>query len=152
MGSRSGRARLCAAALVLCVAAAGCGHLSAPHWPWHQRSAPAPAAVHELDITGAAADAFPQSWARNTLLIDLSAASGSGSITLKPVAGSDWPVRLAFRVRPGAFAVLEVRAAQRLILPVAATGGAPVDLELVPGVYSAATPEMAVSWGAAPAP
>jgi hypothetical protein len=152
MGSVSGRLATCAGALLVALAAAGCGHLAAPHWPWHHHPQAAPRAVHELDIGGAAADAFPQSWKRNTLLVDLSAASGSGSITLKPVAGSDWPVRLAFRVRPGAIGQLEIRAAQRLTLPVAAAGGAPVDLELAPGVYTPATPEMTVSWGAAAAP
>jgi len=143
-----------AAALALTVAAGGCSHLSAPHWPWHPRPAPASAPVHELDISGTSAAAFTQSWIRNTLLIDMSAASGSGAITLRPVAGSDWPVRLALRVTPGAFGVLEVRAAQRVTLPVTSAGGKPIDLELTPGVYTPATPQISVSWGplAAPVP
>jgi hypothetical protein len=144
-----------AAAAVLVLSAAACGHLAAPHWPWQHPSAPAPAAVHELDIGGAAAaQTFPQYWKRNTLLVDLSAAHGSGSITLKPAAGSDWPVRLAFRVAPGSIGVLEVRAAQRVSLPIASAGRS-VDLELTPGVYTPQTPQMTVSWGpagGAPAP
>ena len=56
-----------------------------------------------------ATTATTQYWKRNTLLLDLSSASGSGQLTLKPIEGSTWPVRLAFRVTPGAFAVLEVR-------------------------------------------
>ena len=146
-------ARSTAAASVLVVVAAaaltsaGCGHLS-PHWPWHHRASPPAAAVHELDISGApTADAFPQSWKRNTLLVDLSAASGSGTIALKPVAGGEWPVRLAFRVTPGAIGVLEVRAAQRATFPVIAAGGKPVDLELAPGVYTPQSSQMTVSWG-----
>ena len=52
---------------------------------------------------------------------------------------------------PGAIGVLEVRGAQRVILPISA-GGKPVDLELPPGVYTPTTPQLTVSWGAAVAP
>src|ERR1700682_6318091 len=99
-GASAGRA----AAAVLVVLAAGCAHLPAMHWPWHQRPAPAAAPVHELDISAAAGvpSSFPQYWKRNTLVLDLTAASGSGSITLKPAEGAAWPVRLPFRVPPGA--------------------------------------------------
>ena len=76
-----------------------------------------------------------------------SAASGSGSITLKPVEGSSWPVRLAFRVRPGAIGVLDVRGAERTLLPITDTAGPPVDLELTPSMYTPTTPQMTVSWG-----
>jgi hypothetical protein len=138
-----------AAALVLLTA--GCGHLSGLRWPWHHPPPPPPAPVHELDITGAAADAFPQYWKRNTLLVDLSAASGSGSLTLKPLEGSTWPVRLAFRVRPGTIGVLEVRAAQRVSLPINTTPGRAIELELEPGVYTPQSPEMRISWGPASA-
>src|SRR2546429_8356417 len=107
-GASGGRAG--AAALVLL--AAGCGHLPAMHWPWHQRPAPPAAPVHELDISAAAgvADSFRQYWKRNALVVDLTAASGSGSITLQPASGAAWPVRLALRVTPGAIGILEVRA------------------------------------------
>ena len=129
------------------LATAGCGHL-APHWPWHHAPSAPAAPVHELDISGApAADAFPQSWKRNTLVVDLSAASGSGSITLKPRPGTTWPVRLALRITPGSIAELDVRGAQRLVLPITPSGGKPVDLELAPGVYSSSTPQLTVSWG-----
>lgn len=134
-----------AVALALCCA--GCGHL---RWPWHHPPPPPPAPVHELDIGGASGATFPQYWKRNTLLVDLSAASGSGSITLKPAAGGSWPVRVAFRVTPGSIGVLDVRAAQRVSLPIAPGGGKPIDLELSPGVYTTTTPEMSVSWGPLP--
>jgi hypothetical protein len=138
-----------AAGLVAAGLVAGCGHLGA-HWPWQHRPAATPAPVHELDISGGpGADAFAQKLKRNTLLIDLSAASGSGSITLKPVSGGDWPMRLAFRVTPGAIGVLEVRAAQRVSLPISSTAGKPVELELPPGVYTRTSPQMTVSWGQA---
>jgi hypothetical protein len=143
-----------ATALFTALAAAGCGHLS-PHWPWHHQPAPPAAPVHELDISRApdgapAADAYPQLWKRNTLVVDLSAASGSGSITLKPPAGTTWPVRLALRIMPGSIGELDVRGAQRLILPVTPSGGKPVDLELAPGVYTSSTLQLTVSWGSGP--
>jgi hypothetical protein len=137
------------AALAAAALLAGCGHLS-PYWPWQHRAAPPASPVHELDIAGVpGADAFTQSWKRNTLLIDLSAVSGSGSLTLTPVPGGGWPMRLAFRVTPGAIGVLEVRAAQRLSLPISGSGGKPVDLELPAGVYTPMSPRMTVSWGPA---
>jgi len=143
-----------AAALFAALAAAGCAHFS-PHWPWHHQPASPPAPVHELDISRApdgapAADTYPQLWKRNTLVVDLSAASGSGSITLKPPAGTTWPVRLALRITPGSIAELDVRGAQRLILPITPSGGKAVDLELAPGVYTRSTPQVTVSWGSGP--
>ena len=139
-----------AGALAWLAAAAACSHM-----PWHHRPPAAPAPVHELDISGAnTAAAFPQYWKRNTLLIDLSAARGTGSIVLKPAAGGAWPMRLAFRVTPGAIGALEVRAAQHTRLPINPSGSRPVDLELDPGIYTPQTAEMTVSWGpwAEPAP
>jgi hypothetical protein len=137
-------AAACAILLTTLPAMSGCSHL---HWPWHRKAPAAPVPVHELDITGDASASFPQYWKRNTLLVDLSAAGGSGSLVLKPAAGGAWPVRLAFRVRPGAIGALEVRAAQRVVLPIHPAGGVPVDLELTPGVYRTDTPQMTVSWG-----
>jgi hypothetical protein len=134
--------------LALALAAGGCTHLP---WYKHQAAAAPPAAVHELDIAGAAPGSYPQHWQRNTLLVDLSSASGAGSVLLQPVDGNGWPVRLALRVTPGAIGVLEVRGAQRVILPISA-GGKPVDLELPPGVYTPTTAQLTVSWGAAVAP
>jgi hypothetical protein len=145
---RSGAAVAAPAVAVLAVLAAGCGH-----WLWHHQPAAAAAPVHELDIGGAnASEAFPQYWKRNTLVVDLSAVSGSGSITLKPVAGTAWPVRLALRITPGSIGELDVRGAHRLILPVAPSSGAPVDLELTPGVYTTSTSELTVQWGPAGPP
>src|SRR2546421_3810595 len=142
-GASAGRAG--AAALVLL--AAGCGHLPAVHWPWLERRAPAAAPVHELDISAAAGapDSWRQYWRRNTLVVDLTAASGSGSITLKSASGAAWPVRLALRVTPGAIGVLEVRADQRLILP-STPAGKPADLELTPRLYTSGTKQMSGTW------
>jgi len=125
------------------LALGACSHL---HWPWHRQPAPAPVPVHELDITGSASPA--QYWKRNTLVIDLSGVSGSGSVVLKPIAGGDgWPVRLAFRVMPGGFGALEVRAAQRAVLPIHPLGTQAVDLELAPSLYRPDTPQITASWG-----
>jgi hypothetical protein len=140
-------ARASAAALLLL--AAGCSHL---HWPWHKTPPPPPTPVHELDVAGAGSANYPQYWKRNTLLLDLTSASGSGSITVKPVEGTTWPVRVAFRVTPGSFAVLTVHGAERVSLPISATGTTPIDLELPPGVYNAKTAQLEASWGAASVP
>ena len=48
--------RALAAALLLCVA--GCSHL---HWPWHRAAPPPPGPVHELEVSGAAADSIARS-------------------------------------------------------------------------------------------
>lgn len=135
-----------AAALAALLTLGACSHL---HWPWHRTPPAPPPPAHALDVSGAASPA--QYWQRNTLLIDLSGVSGSGSIVLTPPAGSPWPVRLAFRVRPGAFGVLEVRGAAREVLPIDSTGVSPVDLELPPGIYGASTPQITVAWGPAQA-
>lgn len=136
-----------AVALVLAVSLAGCGHL--PSWPWHHRPTPPPPQVHELDEMSDAGTAvsFPQYWMNNTLVVDLQGATGSGSIVLKPREGTTWPVRVAFKVMPGSIGVLEVRAAQRTVLPVTTQGARPVVLELSPGIYTRKSPQIAVSWG-----
>jgi len=107
-------------------------------------------AAHVFDISGPGAVSFPQYWKRNTLVVDLSSASGSGSITLRPSAGT-WPIRLAFRVTPGAIGELEVRADARTTLPITPSGGKPIDLELAPGLYTPYTAQMTVAWGPATA-
>jgi hypothetical protein len=147
-------------AAVVLLSAGGCGHLPAMHWPsihwpWHHRPPPAPAPVHELDISAGAgasvasdaAGAYPQYWNRNTLVVDLSAASGSGGVMLKPAAGSAWPVRLAFRVTPGSIGLLSVRGDQRLVIPVTPAAGKPIELELAPHMYTSKTAQILVSWG-----
>ena len=134
---------------VLAAFAAGCSHLS---WPWHHQPPPPPTPVHVLDVSGAGASAvLAQYWKRNTLVLDMRAASGSGSVTLRPPADG-WPVRLALRVTPGSVAELDVRGAQRMVLPIVPGGAKPVDLELPPGVYPPKTPEVTVAWGPSAAP
>jgi hypothetical protein len=129
--------------------AAGCSHMPHPHWPWHRKPAPAPEIVHELVLTtpDGADLAFPQYWRGNTLIVDMRLAGGQGSAVLKRREHSSWPVRIAFRVMPGQFGALEVRAVQRVVLPITTTGTKPVDLELAPGVFIMKSPQIAVSWG-----
>ena len=129
--------------LVLALGAAACSH----HWPWHKQPPPAPKPVHYLEVSGAGTAAvLAQYWKRNTLIVDLSAASGTSGVTLRPPADG-WPVRLALRVTPGAVGALDVRGAARMVLPITPGGTRPVDLELAPEVYTAKTPEITVAWG-----
>lgn len=103
--------------------------------------------VEVLAITQSGMPAnYPQHWERDTLLVDLQGVSGSGRILLQPRQGRTWPVRLAFRVTPGAVGVLEVYAGQRSVLPITSQGGGPVELTLDPGAYSPGTGQIAVVW------
>lgn len=143
-----------AAALGALLALGACSHLPhwpqwSPHWPWHHAPPAPPTPVHELEVSGSTTPA--QYWKRNTLLIDLSAASGTGSVVLRPAPRKDWPVRLAVRVRPGAFGTLEVRGAARQVLSIDSTGASPVDLELPPAICTPSTPRLTLSWGPAEA-
>ena len=134
---------------LLAACAAGCSHLN---WPWHHQPPPAPKPVQVLDVSGTGASAvLAQYWKRNTLVLDMSAASGSGSVTLRPPVDG-WPVRLALRVTPGSLGELDVRGAQRVVLPIVPAGSKPVDLELPPAVYTAKTTELTVAWGPSTSP
>jgi hypothetical protein len=42
--------------------------------------------------------------------------------------------------------VLEVRGEERVILPVASGGGAPIDLELPPDIYKSTTTHLTIHW------
>lgn len=133
----------------LLTVAAGCSHLPQPHWPFHRKAEPAPQVVHELVITtpeGADA-AYPQYWKGNTLVVDLRLGGSQGEAIVKPREHTLWPVRIAFRVLPNQFGALEVRAAQRAVLPITTSGSKPVDVELAAGVFIMKSPQMAVSWG-----
>ena len=112
---------LAAGVVALAMLLAGCSHL---HWPWHRKPPPPPPEVHELDETtdGGGSASFPQYWMRNTLVVDLQGVSGEGSVTLKPREHTLWPVRVAFKVMPGSIAELEIRANQRVVLPVTPAG------------------------------
>jgi len=143
------RARV-AAALLLCVALAGC----ALHWPWRHRKAPAPQPVAVLSIEprtpqdGASAAQITQFWDRNTLLLDLRALHGEGEVTLRPDAARGWPIRLELRVQPGAIAQLEAVGSARVVFEVPASGKTLL-LHLAPDVYERGTPAIIIRWSAA---
>jgi hypothetical protein len=146
------KTRYSALAAGLCLAAlSACSHM-----PWHKEPAKGPQPVSELvelGPDGGPTTVFPQYWKRNTLVVDLTtAASNGGQLTLKTQDGRKWPVRIAFRVMPGTVGLLEVQADQRLLMPVTREGTKPVDLELVPGVYTPKTPQITVKWEAMKAP
>jgi hypothetical protein len=119
-------------------------------WPFGDKPVPAPQPVDELVFEvadGGAAPTYPQFWKRNTLVVDLQSAPSAGRMTMRPRAAEGWPVRLAFRVTPGAIGQLEIHAAQRVLLPVNPEATPPVELELAPTVYQRSTPAIEVSWG-----
>jgi hypothetical protein len=71
----------------------------------------------------------------------------AGSVKLAREEGHRWPARLAVRMSPARFEVVEVRGAQRVVLPVSSGAGA-VTAELPASTYNESTPALTVSWGA----
>jgi hypothetical protein len=121
-------------------------------WPFYKKPKPAPEAVHELDLVNADGTpaTYPQYWKRNTLVIDLSGVSGSGTVAAKLPEQTPWPVRVAIRVRPGSVEQVEVQGEERSVLTVTREGVAPLDLELAPSVYRKTTGAIYLSWGSMP--
>lgn len=118
-------------------------------WPFGRTEAPPAPAVNELLVSmpeGSAPQVVLQFWERNTLVLDLQNAASSGRVVLSRREGNIWPARIALRMAPARFEAVEVRGAQRVVLPVSA-GAGPVTVELPPGVYADSTPELAVRWG-----
>lgn len=128
---------------------AGCATVRS-HWPF-ARSAPPPVAVNEV-VVSTPVEETPQVvlqyWERNTLILDLQDAGSTGQVLLERREGRIWPARIGFRMSPARFEALEVRGAQRMVLPVAGAGTGPVTVDLPPGVYDTATATIAVRWGA----
>jgi hypothetical protein len=131
---------------------AGCKTVS-NHLPWHHKGAPPAEVSTALTVTTPQGTALelPQLWQRNDVVLDLSAAAATGAAVVMPRSGLAWPVRLALRVTPGVIGAIDVRGAQRLVLPVPASG-AVLDLELPPGIYVAATKQITLTWGPANVP
>jgi hypothetical protein len=150
---KPGSATAAASCLVALLSLAGCASLSA-HLPWRHRAPPPPEVSTALTVAAADGSAlsWPQVWQRNDVVLDLSGLAGSGSAVVMPRAGLAWPVRVALRVTPGSIGAIDVRGAQRLVMPVPASGAATVDLELPPGVYVAATKQIIINWGPANVP
>ena len=135
------------------VVLSACSSLHAPKiWPFYKKPKPAPEVVHEVDLLNADGTpaSFPQYWKRNTLVIDLSGASGMGSVTARLPEETTWPVRVAVRVRPGSVQQLDIQGEERSVLPVAPEGNLPIDLELMPSVFRPTTQAIYINWGYMP--
>jgi hypothetical protein len=139
--------------IACCLALGACSSMHMPHiWPFYKKPKPAAEAVHELDLVNADGTpaSYPQFWKRNTRVIDLSGAGGSGTVAARLPAETTWPVRVAVRVRPGSVQQIEVQGEERNVMPVAAEGNLPIDLELAPSVYRPTTAAIYINWGAMP--
>ena len=138
-------------AVACCLALSACSSFRMPDlWPpFHREPKPGPEAVHELNLVNADGTSanFPQYWKRNTLVIDLSAIGAAGNFAAQLPEGTTWPVRVGVRVRPGSVGQIEILGEERNILPVAAEGTLPIDLEFAPSVYAARTAAIYISWG-----
>jgi hypothetical protein len=133
------------------IALSGCSTMS-KLWPFHRKPKPAPPAVHEFDLVNAdgSAATYPQYWSRNTLVVDLSGVSGTGTVTARLPDETTWPVRVAVRVRPGSVQQLEIQGEERNVLAVSGEGTKTIDLELAPSVYTPKTAAIYISWGPMP--
>lgn len=120
--------------------------------PIYKKPKPLPEAVHELNLLNADGSpaVYSQYWKRNTLVIDLSAVSGAGSVAARLPEETTWPVRLAVRVRPGSVGQVEIQGEERSVLPVSNEGTSNIDLEIGPSVYTPKTAAIYISWGATP--
>jgi hypothetical protein len=121
-------------------------------WPWGSRPEPAPSPVRELVVTVPPETQTPivlQFRERNTLVVDLTSVAAAGSVDLSPGESGRWPARLAVRVQPGRFEVLELKGAQRAVYPVTPDRKGPVTIAVSPAVHPPAGSPLRVSWGAA---
>ncbi len=148
-------AAIAAASLLLAagLGLAGCASVSA-HLPWRHKAPPPPELSTTLTVATpeGAALSWPQVWERNDVVLDMSGVAASGSAVVMPRSGLAWPVRVALRVTPGIIGAIDVRGAQRLVVPVPAGGAGTVSIELPPGVYVAATKQITLNWGPVSAP
>jgi hypothetical protein len=146
------RNRVSLLGLMACsLALAGCATVKS-YWPFGHAAVAAPQPVSELELVAPADGTAPvvlQFWERNTLVIDLTGVAASGKAVLARRADQTWPARIALRMLPQRFEAVEVRGAQRVVMPVAATAGAAVTAELPPRAYAADTGSLTITWGPA---
>ena len=141
------RNRISGVGLLAALLLTGCTAMKS-HWPFGKGQGASPSPVAELELQSPAAGGPPQVlqfWERNTLVLDLQNVPAAGQAVLKR-RGESWPARLALRMAPR-FEVVEVRGAQRVVLPVAAGAGV-VTVELPPGVHDRSTATLTITWGA----
>ncbi|MEO8316292.1 MAG: hypothetical protein ABI645_16040 [Pseudomonadota bacterium] len=143
------RNRISGGWLVAALLLSGCAAMKS-HWPLGKAPAPAPNPVSELQLKSPTEGGLPvlQFWERNTLVVDLQNVAATGQVVLARQGGRSWPARIALRMAPQKFEVVEVRGAFRVVLPVAASGPGPVTAELPPGSYDRSTAILTISWGA----
>ena len=137
-------------ACVLLAPMAGCETVRS-WWPGSDAAPPAPVPVRELEVTVPVDMAVPvvlQFWERNTLVVDLQGVATTGQIQLSRREGQSWPARIGFRMPPTRFEALEVRGAQRVVLPLTISGSEAVTVELPPAAYDDSTAALTVRWGA----
>ena len=132
--------------------AAGCSSLPRVHWPWAKPVPAAPAPVDELSFAAGATAAIPQFWQGNTLVLDMTAVPASGTAVVTPTYARGWPMRISVRTYPGRFCALEVRGAQRVLLPLTTEGAGTVDMPIPPESHASGTREVTFNWGAPVAP
>ena len=154
MKTRSKRFAVASIFGVLVLAAgAGCKSMPKlkykPHWPWAAKAAPVEPQANQIAweaVEGSSATEFPQSWARITLIINMTGATGAGSVRMHAKASMGWPVRMTLRVKPGSIASVEIQGEQRVLIPVLTSNASSVDLPLGRGVYSPGTPTITLAW------
>ncbi len=137
--------------VALTLALSACGTMS-KMWPFGKKPKPGPEVVNEIELVNADGTpaSYPQYWKRNTLVIDLSGVSGTGTVAARLREQATWPVRVAVRVRPGSVQQIEVRGEERNVLPVSPDGAKPIDLEFVPSLFRPNTAAIYISWGPMP--
>ena len=131
-------------------AVSGCATVKS-YWPWHKAPPAAPQPVRELNVNVPADMAMPvvlQFWERNTLVLDMQQVPPTGQFILTRDGDKAWPVRIAFRMSPSRFETLQVRGAQRIVLPLSTAGDGVVQAELPASAYDKDTKSLQVSWGA----
>lgn len=139
-------------ALVAAVGLVMAGCSTPKIWPFYKKPKPVPEAVHEVDLANpdGSAASYPQYWKRNTLVIDLTGVSGTGTVAARLPPDTTWPVRVAVRVMPGSVEQIEVVGEERNVLAVSREGTLPIDLEFVPSVYRPTTGALYINWGYMP--
>ncbi|MEZ5474453.1 MAG: hypothetical protein R3E72_05535 [Steroidobacteraceae bacterium] len=113
-------------------------------WPFGKKAPQTPETSSVLVFEGG--ENIPQYWQRNAVVIDLQGVAGAGHLAAKLAAGHSWPPRIKLRVRAGSFGELEVRGAQRIILPNPPDRTELIELDLPPAVYRHDTPQLDISW------
>ncbi len=150
VASRFRRSRRGFAVGCLCLALGAGASGAFTWWPFKKKVTPPPQPVQVLNVQSPAgpAPALLQFWERNVLVIELRNAGSNGAVFLSVPDSGRWPVRISFRANVGQFSVLEVRGAQRAVVPLRADGPTPVTIALDPTVWTQTTPQMEVIWGA----